>query len=345
MMASLRFVAIAELLAVLALLVALFASTAIRSAGGRRRAAIESRWHDKLLFSGDGWTEPTDGLSRLSPRRRVTTVAALVGSLSGEMVATVLGPTDRAELRRYGDASTRSRWWWRRLRGVRTLVQLDEPPLAYRSMLADRRPEVRAEVADWVARDPDPDDISRLVRMLQSDVKGCRFAAENALRRIGAPAVPALTHCLSGPAERAAVALTTISAAGTPTLLPVATRWSRDRDPANRAASAALLATIGTDHAGRVLVDLLEDPDPRVRAAAAVGLGEMARWAAAPELVQHLCDPDWSVRRSAAAALRGLGPVGRLCLRRALDDPDPRVVEIARHVLDLPESALVLKAG
>jgi cobalamin biosynthesis protein CbiG len=93
-----------------------------------------------------------------------------------------------------------------------------------------------------------------------------------------------------------------------------------------------------------VLVQLLEDPDPRVRAAAAAGLGQTALWAAAPQLLQHLHDPDWSVRRSAAAALRRLGPVGRLCLRRALDDPDPRTVEIARHVLDLPESALGLQA-
>lgn len=345
MLTSLWFVITAEVVALFILLVALFASTAVRSARRRRRAAIESGWHDALRLGVDGWAEPADGLSALSARQRVTAIATLVGSLSGEVAAAVTGPTDLAGLRRYGDAWTRSPWWWRRLRGVRTLVQLDEPPQAYRSMLTDRRPEVRAEVAGWAARDLDPDTISRLVGMLATDVKGCRFAAEDALRRLGAAAVPALTHYLSGPAERAAVALAIVSAAGTPALLPVATRWSRAADPANRAASAALLAAVGTDQAGRVLVELLEDPDPRVRAAAAAGLGEVALWAAAPQLTQHLRDPVWSVRRSAAVALRGLGPVGRLCLRRALDDPDPRAVEIARHVLDLPESALVLKAS
>jgi hypothetical protein len=345
MVTSLWFVVLAEGVAVLVLVVALFTSTTMRSASRRRRAAIESRWHYALRLGVDRWIESTDGLSRLSPRHRVTAVAALVGSMSGEMVATVLGPTDLPAVKQYGEAWTRSWWWWRRLHGVRTLVQLDEPPQAYRSLLTDRRPEVRAEVAGWVARDPGPDDIKRLVAMLDADVKGCRFAAENALRRIGAAAVPALTQYLSGPAKRAAIALAIASAAGTPALLPVATRWSRDLGPANRAASAALLATIGTEHAGRALVDLLEDPEPQVRAAAAAGLGEVAMWAAAPQLLRHLGDQDWSVRRSAAAALRNLGPVGRLCLRRALDDPDPRAVEIARHVLDLPESALVLKAG
>ena len=236
MITSLWSVIIAEVSAVLVLLVALFASTAMRSASRRRRAAIESRWHDAVRFGVEGWADPTDGLSRLSPRRRVTAIAAVVGSLSGEMAATVLGPTDLSEIRRYGDAWTRSNWWWRRLHGVRTLVQLDEPPETYRSMLTDRRPEVRAEVAGWVARDPNPDDISRLIGMLDTDVNGCRFAAENALRRIGAAAVPALTHYLSGPAQRAAVALTITSAEGTPTLLTVATRWSRDSNPANRAA-------------------------------------------------------------------------------------------------------------
>jgi hypothetical protein len=346
MLTLLWLVIVAEVVAVFFLLVTLFASTAVRSAQLRRRTAIEGQWHDttRLRLGGEGPADPTDDLSRLSARRRVTAISALVGSLSGEVVAAATGPADLAELRRRGAAWTRSPWWWRRLRGVRTLVQLDEPLAAYRSLLTDHRPEVRAEVADWVARDPTPEDISRLVSMLGTDVKRCRFAAENALRRIGAAAVPALTEYLSGPAEGAAVALDIVAAAGTPALIPVATGWSTHPDPANRAASAALLATIGTDQAGGVLIRLLEDPDPQVRAAAATGLGDVAMWSAAPQLTQRLHDPDWSVRRSSAAALRGLGPVGRLCLRRAVDDPDPRAAEIARHVLDLPESALSLEA-
>lgn len=345
MLTSLWVVIITELAAVVVLLVALFACTAVRSSRGRRRAAIESRWHQALRAEADGRTEPAAGLSGLSPRQRVPVIAALVGSLSGHVVAAVTGPTDLLEVRRYGAACTRSRWWWCRLRGVRTLMQLDEPPQAYRSMLADPRAEVRAEVAAWVARDPGPGDIDRLVAMLDSDVRGCRLAAENSLRNLGLAAVPALTQYLSGPGERTAVALTIASAAAAPTLLPVASRWSRDADPANRAASAVLLAAIGTDHAAQALVELLEDPAPQVRAAAAGALGEVGSWTAAPQLTLLLRDPDWWVRRSAAAGLRSLGPVGRLCLRRALHDADPRAVEIARHVLDLPEFALLTEAG
>lgn len=353
MITALWFVVLAEVATVTVLLVALLAATVVRSRGHRRRAAIESRWYDarrRGAGAGPGGTSGAaagsgEGLGGLSPRRRAAAMDTLVGSLSGDLVATVLGPEDVPGLRAQAEAWTRSRRWWRRLHGVRILVQLDEPPQAHRAMLTDRRPEVRAEVAGWVARDPRPDDVDRLVAMLDRDVKGCRFAAENALRSIGAAAVPALTAYLGGPAERAAVALGIAAAAGSPALLPVAGRWSRDADPANRAASAAVLAAVGTDQAGRLLVGLLEDADPLVRAAAATGLGEMALWAAAPQLVQQLRDPDWSARRAAAAALRGLGPVGRLCLRRALDDPDPRAAEIARHVLDLPDSALALEAG
>ncbi len=326
----------------LVVLTALSVCTVVRCRRIRQRAAIESHWHAAVRQRSiaNSPIELATGLSRLSARHRVTAIAGLVGSLSNNMVAAVTDSAELTELRRRGDRWTHSRLWWRRLRGVRTLAQLREPPRKYRRMLTDTHPEVRAEVAGWVAQEPHRSDIERLITMLDKDVRRCRFAAENALRTIGVAAVPALTKYLRGPARHAAVAMDIASAAGLPELNLVATSWSDDSDPVNRAASAALVAAIGTDQAGGVLLGLLEDPGPQVRAAAANGLGTIALWSAAPQLTQHLHDPDWSVRRAAAGALRELGPVGRLCLRRAVDDPDGRAAEMAEHVLDLPQSAL-----
>lgn len=346
-MTVVRVVLVAELALVVLTVLALFTVTAVRAHHERRRSAIESSWHCSLRrqFDSGGTTEPTAGLEQLSARRRITAITSLIGSLSGATVMAVTGRSALSALLMHGDAWTHSRLWWRRLHGVRTLAQLDEPPSNYRTLLTDPRPAVRAEVADWVARSPDDQDIARLVTMLSSDVGRCQFAAENALRQIGAAAVPALMQYLSGPAPRAAVAMEIAAAAGGSALIPAGQAWSSDLDPANRAASAALMAAVGSEEAGPVLLRLVKDVDPTVRAAAATGLGTIALWSAAPQLTQALHDPNWSVRRAAAAALRVLGPVGRLCLRRALDDDDDHAADIARHVLDLPTSALDLAAG
>lgn len=343
----LKVVLVIELAVVALSLLALFTITAVRASHDRRGRVIEGQWQLSLrqhLGSG-GTAEATVDLRRLPARHRITAITSQIDSVSGTTVTAVTGRSILSALVLRGDAWTRSRLWWRRLHGVRTLAQLGESPSSYRALLSDPHPEVRAEVAEWVARSPDDQDIARLVTMLGTDVGRCRFAAENAVRRIGAAAVPALTQYLSGPAPRAAVAMEIAAAVGGSALVPAGQAWSRDRDPANRAASAALMAAIGSEEAGPVLLRLVSDVDPQVRAAAATGLGTIALWSAAPQLSQALHDPEWSVRRAAAAALRSLGPVGRLCLRRAVDDEDHQAANIARHVLDLPTSALDLAAG
>ncbi len=53
-----------------------------------------------------------------------------------------------------------------------------------------------------------------------------------------------------------------------------------------------------------------------------------------------LGDRSWDVRRQAAVALRSLGSPGALFLRQALTSADPYAADAARHMLDLPDSAM-----
>ncbi|MGA2705659.1 MAG: HEAT repeat domain-containing protein [Isosphaeraceae bacterium] len=75
------------------------------------------------------------------------------------------------------------------------------------------------------------------------------------------------------------------------------------------------------------IVRLLADPEPLVRAAAAACLGRLGRPEATSPLVRSLGDPSKIVWRSAAWALRRLGNqgIGMDAIKKALDDPDPRV--------------------
>jgi DNA ligase (NAD+) len=85
---------------------------------------------------------------------------------------------------------------------------------------------------------------------------------------------------------------------------------------------------------------MLGDEAPPVRAAAAHALGHLGHWPAAARLGECLRDPDWEVRRQGALALRSLGPVGEILLRRSLHDDDPFARDIATLALDLPDAAV-----
>jgi HEAT repeat protein len=85
-------------------------------------------------------------------------------------------------------------------------------------------------------------------------------------------------------------------------------------------------------------VHQLADANAAVREAAARAIGEIGHWSAASALARCLGDPSFPVRRESALALRRLGSVGVLILRRAREDDNPFVVDMATQVLDLPDS-------
>jgi HEAT repeat protein len=85
---------------------------------------------------------------------------------------------------------------------------------------------------------------------------------------------------------------------------------------------------------------MLGDDDAPTRAAAVAALGHLGHWPAAARIAERLGDPDWEVRRQAALALRGMGAVGTVLLRRALRVEDRFSRDMATLALDLPDAAV-----
>lgn len=341
------------------------AATALREIFARRRRRARDLWLERVrprlldarspaAVSRDsparthGSDRPAALMGRTSRalRRQVVAVSHLTESLSGGAAQAAVETAGPDRMVTAAEHWCRSRFWWRRLRGVRTLANLGLVGVAgidLTAMLDDENPEVRAEAAISVpSLGVTPAAVERLVVMLDGDPRE-RWAAADALVRIGQPAVDALVRHLDRGPRRPDVALRVAAGIGAGRLLPTALRACRDSRPSVRAASASAVAAVGGAEATACLVRLLDDDAANVREAAARGLAILEHWPAAAALAQLLSDPVWEVRRSAAHALRLLGPAGRLHLRRAAGDSDERVAQIVRHVNDLPPSALEVR--
>lgn len=237
------------------------------------------------------------------------------------------------------EADTRSRRWWRRLRGVRLLTVIGGGEGAVPRLLDDPHPAVRAEAVEWAGEHPGEQVVARLVAQLADPGRLGSYELRDALLRIGSPVVPHLARFLQTHGGREAEAALEV-AAGLPDsrLTAAALRLCRDPLPAVRERAASLAGALGGDEAVAVLQELLDDPDASVRAAAAASLGRLGHWPAAPRIASLLRDPAWVVRSQSALALRRLGSPGLLFLRRALTDADRFAADISRQVLDIPDT-------
>jgi HEAT repeat protein len=318
---------------------------------GAWRAVAEAYWRGPTAAARAALAEAADrlelspegarALRRLTARRRIDLFAELAPSVAGAPRSALADAA--AELHVIGRAESwcASRRWRRRLRGARLLTTLgggraDVPPL-----LADRRPEVRAQAAEWAAGHPDPEVVTRLTAMLDDPRGLARFTVMDSLIRLGAGAVEPLGRVIDEAGGVAAVAALRVGTAiGDPRLAPHARRRLDDPDPSVRAWTVRLVGAIGGDDNAAAVAGRLDDPAEEVRAAAAIALGRLGHWPAAPQLGGRLGDPAWIVRRNAALALRSFGPAGELLLNRALREDDPFARDIARQTLDLPEVSL-----
>jgi HEAT repeat protein len=334
--------AVVELLATTFLVLLLVGVSAVRARGQARRTAQRDEWLAALTPTLEEAGPPGEEVRLRGMRRhqRVTTVSGIVAQLSGEAAHRVVAASDEPEVVRAAQEWCRSRLWWRRLRGVRTLIMMggEQPDLL--ALLDDPHPQVRAEATNYVAANHDPGGIDRLITMLDDDAAWCQFAAEDSLLRIGARAVDPLISYLERPsAQEPLRALRVATGIASSAFLPTALDRCRDPRADVRVAAAELVSAIGGESAAAALLELLSDAEPTVRAAAANRLGVLAHWPAAPLLTGRLADPDWNVRRAAAGALWALGTPGRFYLRRALHSPDRFVSDMAQHTLDLPDIA------
>ncbi len=307
----------------------------------RSRAALE---RGRIALASIGTRPRMDradvALLKSLPRRlQVRLFVELVPSVAGSqrqrlaVLARDIGLVDAAERMCY------SRKWWKRLRGVRLVTALGGGEAVVPALFRDRHPAVRAEAAEWAGEHPRPEVVEQLITLLETPEAVGSWVLRDSLLRIGRVAIPALAAYLeTHSGAQAEPALEVATGLADPRFAAAAERLCGDADPQVRARAAALAGAIGGDALVRRLETLLADPDAAVRAASAASLGRLGHWPAATELARMLRDPAWIVRSQSALAMRRLGSPGHLLLRRALDDRDRFASDIARQVLDMPET-------
>lgn len=276
----------------------------------------------------------------LGRRQRVEVFTAIAPNLRGRERAWLSGLAERLGLVAHGERLCRSRLWWRRLAGARLLTLAGAAGDTVLGLAHDPHPLVRGQVAEWCGRTPTPAAIRTLVEMLGDPDRASRFAVQDALVRVGEPAVEPLRDRLSeldarlGDPLEARSGLAVARGLGDGRLSDPALALSHHGDPmVRRGAYRALGMTGGAEAAAR-LEAALEDRFAPARAAAAEALGVMGHWPAARRLAGSLGDPSWDVRSAAGQALIRLGPPGELLLRRASRSDDRFVADMAHHVLD-----------
>jgi HEAT repeat protein len=162
-----------------------------------------------------------------------------------------------------------------------------------------------------------------------------RWSAQQALGKVGAPAVPQLREMLKSPSltARSTAALALGSACPPPAtevvneMRQIAANSPPAAQPAMLAAAARLS---GDSQDTQKLITLLNSPDPAVRAAAINAASELGPAGKAVETVlyERCKDPSPAVRAAAAQSLSRLAPDSPMTsqvVSRLLSDPNPDV--------------------
>lgn len=216
---------------------------------------------------------------------------------------------------------------------------------------ADDRPRDRGAARAKVARDGPPHQTRRHAHPVEftsnpivegGTVKGAVVVFKDVTERrevemrVGrAAADPLLRYMSAADGAPAGEALEVAAGIADARFLVAALELCGTADPRTRSLAATLAGSVGGSRAADALTGLLADPHAHVRAAAKA-LGTLAHWPATGTLAACLRDPSWDVRRAAAIALRAMGAVGVLLLRRALTERDRFARDMARQVLELP---------
>lgn len=276
-------------------------------------------------------------LASLPRRERIRLLEGLASNLRGREREWLGSLVEETDLMPYARRLSRSRLWWRRLRGARLLNLAGAAGMEVLRMADDPAPIVRGQVAEWCGDHPSDRSVATLVGMLDDPAQASRFAVQDALVRIGGPAVEPLADALAAATEQTAILTGLEVAEGIrdSRLAATAVAFTDHRSPAVRAAAFRVLGATGGRDAADRLERGLEDRDPAVRAAAATALGELGHWPSGPRLVRALEDRAWDVRFASGRALVRLGPPGELLLRRVMDTASNSfAADMARHAMD-----------
>ena len=111
-------------------------------------------------------------------------------------VAVTLGLVDNARAR------TEAEEWWNRLSGARFLTLVGAEPVVMERLSRDAHPAVRAASAMFLAQYPTTTAVQTLILMLDDTSAVARFAAKDALIRLGVTATSAIAKRLDNADER-----------------------------------------------------------------------------------------------------------------------------------------------
>jgi HEAT repeat protein len=284
-------------------------------------------------------------LSKSSERYIVGILLDLAPSVSGFSRSALvslghqIGVIDRALV------GVSSRRWPVRLHSARVLTAFGVDAMARYDLLRDRSPDVRAQAANWCVAVQNPLGIEHLIRLL-GDVDGqCRFAAQDALIRIGLPATEALLTALrSADKDTEARILVIAAARRDDRYAGHALELLGDPSNPNRALAVRVLTAIGLANAGPMLAGVLDDPSDDVVLAATAGLAKLSFVPAAAAVEVLLSHPSWEIRKQAATTLLSLGAPGAVLLRADATGLGPSA-EMARHALELQSLSILERAA
>jgi hypothetical protein len=299
-----------------------------------RRALLE------VVRNGRMSKADEETLRGLPVRHQIRLFTELVPSITGQSRDHLAHLAHDIGLIPIAEGMAAGRDWRDRLHGVRLLSAVGGGDKVVPPLLDDPHVAVRAEAVEWAGTHPTPELIGRLVNLLPRTDRYGSFVVRDSLLRVGEGAVAPLARYLerhnghyAEPALDVAAGLPDVRFAGP------AMRLCQDPLPHVRARAAALAGAVGSEEAVGRLQTLVHDEDAEVRAAAAAALGRLGHWPSAAIIAPLLRDRAWIVRSQSALALRSLGSPGLLYLRKGLGDEDPFAADIARQVLDLPDSS------
>jgi HEAT repeat protein len=299
---------------------------------GPARALLARHLEDRTLSPAD--VAALRSLSAPDVIRLFFVVAPSVGLVEREWlreVAVTLGLVDNARAR------TEAEEWWNRLSGARFLSLVGAEPILMERLARDANDAVRAASAMFLAQYPTPTAVETLILMLDDESAVARFAAKDALMRLGAKATSAITKGLANADDRHVLVLLQIAcAAPSHEYIYSAVRRRADANVVVRRLVARLFRGMGGEFATTQLMEMLRDADDAVREAAVEALGFLNHWSSAPSVAARLEDASSRVRLAAALALDRFGAPGELFLRRAVSRGSEVAIVAAQRILDDP---------
>jgi hypothetical protein len=254
-------------------------------------------------------------LSWFSRRYIISVMLDLAPSVTGTSRSILVSLGETIGVVQKAQRNVNSRRWGARLYAARVLTAFGVESDALCRLLVDRAPEVRAQASAWTVVTPSPEAINLLVGLLADPDGLCRFAARNALVRVGLRASEPLIRALdSADVDVTDQILEVAAAMADGRFFPSAMVCTTAPEASTRALAARVLACTADRSSGPTLVGLLHDDSEEVVVAAAAGIAKLSYWPGASAIEPLLNSPSWALRKQASITLLGLGAPGTVLL-------------------------------